>query len=422
MRSMAFFQLKSTNPKLSYIIKKNPESGMQAKTVRKGVAFGYFTKDSDLEYNVYFQDGPNEISYLEYADQEFEYINATRYSSTIFIINAISDFFRDPLKKLDEQDTEGFKHTLTINLIQMGSMRMFRAFEHHFAKTCQIEANEITRKYFQLKFTTEKSLHYLLNLVNLFCCFNTLQNISEYLHIDEGVLEKYFLSLAFVDSPYFIRYAFKAQLLRNNKWFNQYKSLLEKSERYSQIELKYGDTLQMRRTFVQEHLTYKNSIVDVGCGEGHYIGMAGKIGNKNQYYAIDIDESCRQTVRKRAKKMGLKNVHILDALDLDVMGFEIADFLLCEVIEHMPVEEAEKLVNLCLSNSRCNSIIITTPNRDFNFHYFDESKFRFPDHLFEFSEEEFKEWLKKFNAKTQVFQVGDILDGKSVSLGAVLRR
>lgn len=419
---MAFLQLKSTNPQLSYIIKKNPESGVVAKGVRKGIAFGYFSEGSSV-YNVYFQDGANEISYPEYKDQEFEYVNATRYSSTNFIINVISDFLRDPLKKLDEQDTEGFKHTITVNLLRFEAMRMVRAFEHHFSNECEITLTEITNRYYRVTFTTEKSIHYLLNLVNLFCCFITLNNEHEYIEMNDGTIERYFLSLAVIDSPYFIRYAFKADLLRSERWFRQWKTLLEKSDRYSKIELDFGSTVQMRLAFVRKHLSFTNGIVDVGCGEGTYLSFASKIGSKC-YYAIDIDEGCRQAVKRRAKNKNLTNVQVLDALNLDVMDLEMSDFLLCEVLEHMPIEEAEKTLRLCLLNPKCNSVIITTPNKDFNFHYFEgEHNVRRSDHFFEFTEAEFGEWLKKFEAKeTQVFQVGDIVEGKPVSLGAVLRR
>jgi len=258
--------------------------------------------------------------------------------------------------------------------------------------------------------------------VNLFCCFIVLRNDHEYIHLDDGAIEKYFTSLSVIDAPYFVRYAFKSDLLRSLKWFNQYKPLLETSSRYK-IKLEYGNTIVMRMEWVKAQLSFTNGIVDVGCGEGVYLNFAKNIGGK-QYYAIDINETCRHIIKKKAKNKNLNNVHVLESLDLDIMDLEVSDFLLLEVLEHMPKEEAEKMLRLCLMNPRCNSVIITTPNKDFNGLYFNEDKeVRREDHHFEFTEAEFREWLERFEAKEKkIFQVGDIVDGKSVTLGAVLRR
>ena len=82
---MAFLQLRSTNPNFSFLLKKNPASSMIAKELRKGVLFGYYS-DAGQTFNAYFRDAFNEISYPEYKDQEFEYVNSTRYSSAQFVL------------------------------------------------------------------------------------------------------------------------------------------------------------------------------------------------------------------------------------------------------------------------------------------------------------------------------------------------
>ncbi len=43
---MAFMQIGSTNPKFSFILKKNPESGMIVRSVREGHLFGYYSGDN----------------------------------------------------------------------------------------------------------------------------------------------------------------------------------------------------------------------------------------------------------------------------------------------------------------------------------------------------------------------------------------
>ena len=73
---MAFLQLKSTNPDLSCMIRKNPATGLLARDLRRGTLFGYCSVNDPQTYNIFFRDAFNEISYPEYKDQEFEYIKS----------------------------------------------------------------------------------------------------------------------------------------------------------------------------------------------------------------------------------------------------------------------------------------------------------------------------------------------------------
>lgn len=58
---MAIVQLQSANPAFSFIIRKNPSSGMMLREIRKGIGHGWYS-DSNT-YNVYFKDADNEVSY-----------------------------------------------------------------------------------------------------------------------------------------------------------------------------------------------------------------------------------------------------------------------------------------------------------------------------------------------------------------------
>ncbi|AIQ62483.1 hypothetical protein PSTEL_04570 [Paenibacillus stellifer] len=119
---MAIVQVSSTNPQFSFLIKKNPNSGMQLRSVRKGMAYGWYTNEQT--YNVYFKDADNEISYKQHAQEDFEYLNVSRYNTPLFPLNAINDFFSAPLKAQDERDTEGYEHTLFINMIHIERERV----------------------------------------------------------------------------------------------------------------------------------------------------------------------------------------------------------------------------------------------------------------------------------------------------------
>lgn len=89
---MAIVQLRSENPAFSYLIRKNPASGLTLRSVRKGIAYGWYSEAS--VYHVYFKDADNEVSYKQFAEERFEYLNVSRYNTPLFPLNAINEFFQ----------------------------------------------------------------------------------------------------------------------------------------------------------------------------------------------------------------------------------------------------------------------------------------------------------------------------------------
>lgn len=424
---MAFLQLKSTNPNFSYLIRKNPASGLIARELRKGTLFGYYSEGDVETYNIYFRDGFNDISYPEFKDQQFEYVNATRYSSAQFILNALSDMCRDAYKKQDDVlDPSGvYTNSIIVNMIKLDGQRTLTAFLRHFPEV-NIKVDDVAHKHYRLTFTTDKSLYYLLNFMVLFAAFIVTRNDTEYLFLDDVVVGKYFAALSVIDAPYFIRYNFKVELLR---WlpFTKFKPILEASSRYP-IEMCAGDTNQMRCDAVERELSFSNHIVDVGCGEGRYIiPFTRRMLKEKTYFAIDSNTECLKTVARKAKFKEITNVKTFESVDAFLTS-ELPegkfDFILGEVIEHMPKDEAKDLIVKCLQFEHCSSIIITTPNKDFNQFFWeaDEKEVRHPDHVFEFTADEFKAWVSDILPDAKWLDVGDRVSGIPVTSGAVIKR
>jgi len=424
---MAFLQIKSANPDLSFILKKNPASGLLVKKMRRGVVFGYYSNENQT-YNIFFKDAFNDISYPEYKNQQFEYVNPTRYNSSQFVLNSLNDMIRDAYKKRTDNDKDGFANELVINQAHMSSQRTLKAFKQHFEDKCTIDAECVGYKQYRIAFETKQSLYYLLNLVNLFAAFNVVHNKKEYLCIDNLTIEKYSNSLAVIDAPYFIRYFFKTTLFRSKKTFNIYKERLETSSRYS-ITMEFGDTHMMRMDAVNAYLDKGNHIVDVGCGEGRYIWKLAAALKGTTYHAIEPNKDQRDAVARRCKYKGITNLELFDSMDEFLACKQKPgnyDFICSEVIEHVGLEGGADLVRQCLDNPKANTVVITTPNRDFNPHYFDDG-LRHSDHVFEFSEHEFDCWLKGINQDRDkhaltTMAIGDTVDGTPTTLGAVWRK
>ena len=90
---MAYLQIKSDNPNLSYILMKNPETGMSLRNYRQGTFFGWFS-DKNKTYNILFKDGDDVVSFKKTNDEEFDYNDTKRYNSPLFIQGAVNEFLK----------------------------------------------------------------------------------------------------------------------------------------------------------------------------------------------------------------------------------------------------------------------------------------------------------------------------------------
>lgn len=416
---MAIVQVSSTNPQFSFLIKKNPSSGMQLRSVRKGMAYGWY-KDEQT-YNVYFKDADNDISYKQHAQEDFEYLNVSRYNTPLFPLNAINEFFSAPLKAQDDRDAEGYEHTLLINMIHIELIRYIELFGKHLPEF-SFETVHLAHKSYSLSIKTKKSLYHLLHTVSVLCLFLSMFG-NEYIDISENVLDKYIKSVNVIDAPFYIRSLFVRNFLSSRDRFRKYKEELERSGRYP-ISFAYGSTAMQRRNHIGSALAFDKSILDVGCGEGFYaIPFAGKI--EGTYYAIDINEEVLETMKRKADAKEIDNMAAFGSIDqfLDSYNGERVDVILTEVIEHMPEEEARQLILRICGEVDFDKFIITTPNADFN-RYYELNDFRHDDHKWEMGEASFRQWMHEViaeaNLDAEFIAVGDGVNDTRTTQGVIL--
>ncbi|AIQ11237.1 class I SAM-dependent methyltransferase [Paenibacillus durus] len=416
---MAIVQVSSTNPQFSFLIKKNPNSGMMLRSIRKGMAYGWYT--GEQTYNVYFKDADNEISYKQHEQENFEYLNVSRYNTPLFPLNAINEFFSAPLKVQDERDLEGCEHTFFINMIHIELVRYIEVFEKHL-KDFSFETVHQTHKSYSLSIKTRKSLYHLLHTVSVLCLFLSMFG-NEYIDISDNVLDKYIKSMNVIDAPFYIRSLFVRNFLSSRDRFRKYKAELEKTDRYD-IQFAYGGTALQRRNHIGSALAFDKSILDVGCGEGFYaIPFAGKI--EGSYYAVDINEELLEKVRRKAEAKELDNIVALGSIDqfLESYNGERVDVILTEVIEHMPEDEAKQLIRQICERVDFDKFIITTPNADFN-RYYELNEFRHDDHKWEMGEASFRQWMhdviKEANLHAEFIAVGDGVNHIQTTQGVIL--
>lgn len=421
MGNMAILQLQSANPQFSFLIKKNPDSGMILRTIRKGTAFGWYSDNHT--FNIYFKDAENEVSYKQSEDDNFEYLNVSRYNTPLFPLNALNEFFSATLRAQDERDEEGYEHSLFINMIHIERSHYIQFFSNHL-HDFSFEIQQLAHKSYSLTVKTQKSLYQLLHVTSVLCVFLAIIG-NERFHISDSLLEKYIKSLQVMEAPFYIRSLFSRNFLLTRELYHRYKRSLEQSTR-EVIRFEFGSTAQQRRAFIENILPFDKSILDVGCGEGFYaIPFAGKL--EASYYAIDINEEVVQAVKRKAEKKELENVIPMLSIDqfLKEYNGELVDVILTEVIEHMSLEEAAKLIRQICQEVRFEYFVITTPNADFN-RFYALNTYRHDDHKWEMGEAAFRQWLNDVTSDIQVhcefIGIGDCVNDIQTTQGAILKK
>jgi hypothetical protein len=84
--------------------------------------------------------------------------------------------------------------------------------------------------------------------------------------------------------------------------------------------------------------------------------------------------------------------------DARLSGYDCA--LLTEVIEHLDADRLHTLVRVVWEFARPRRVIVTTPNAEYNSAWpsLPAGKFRHPDHRFEWTRAEFREWAENVAA------------------------
>lgn len=423
---MAFLQLSSTNPNFSFILKKNPASGMLIKPNRKGRLFAWYSNPSI--FNLYFRDSDMEVSY---SGEDFEYMDATRYNAPMFLINAFSEFLNH-MKKADDKDIAGYEHVLMINQMKCKPQSLDR-FKSYFPEY-EFKFEEVASRNFRIEIKTKNSLRELVNLGQLLSVFNSLLN-NDLEYVSDDDIDKYISCMKVIDPPYYIKHLFKLYFLKTEKLFNKYKKLIEKSEK-DKIEFEFGSTLTQRISAIKRRLDFKSSIIDIGCGTGDYVReFAHKLGPELKYHAIDIDPERIEAVKRLCNRKEIENVVTWSSIDEFASAGEFvpsadftdsADILMTEVIEHMTKDDSAALIKRVLE-WKFKSLIITTPNKTFNSNYqLLEEDMRNEDHVVEMTKEEFVEWIKRITDssgyKVKFFDIGDNVNSLRPTLAVIIEK
>jgi 3' terminal RNA ribose 2'-O-methyltransferase Hen1 len=154
--------------------------------------------------------------------------------------------------------------------------------------------------------------------------------------------------------------------------------------------------------------TGATKVIDLGCGEGKLIGLLLKDRQFTKIAGMDVSQRTLKHASDRLK-MRNANEHNADRLtlfqssitykDKRTQGFDTASVI--EVIEHLDATRLGVFEHVLFGYIAPRSIVLTTPNRDYNVLYenMSEGALRHHDHRFEWTRREFKAWAEAMSAK-----------------------
>ncbi len=142
------------------------------------------------------------------------------------------------------------------------------------------------------------------------------------------------------------------------------------------------------------------SVLDLGCGEGDLLLRLARDEAIDRITGVDISEASLATLRGRLAelpaplrdKVRLVRGSMTEA-DPARSGYDIA--LLVETIEHVDPDRLSALERAVFGGRCARTVVVTTPNGEFNpLLGVPASRFRHPDHRFEWDRAKFAQWTR----------------------------
>lgn len=169
------------------------------------------------------------------------------------------------------------------------------------------------------------------------------------------------------------------------------------------------------------------SIADLGCGEGKLLSWLRRERKFKTLVGVDASMT---SLRRASQRLGLDRVTgeavdrtrllhgALTYRDDRLKGFDAA--ALVEVIEHLDPDRLPALAEAVFGHARPRTVIVTTPNREHNalFEGMAPGAMRHPDHRFEWTREEFGDWIARIEAEYGYSAVRSEVGEAHAELGA----
>ncbi len=156
------------------------------------------------------------------------------------------------------------------------------------------------------------------------------------------------------------------------------------------------------------HAEGARRVVDLGCGGGALLRVLLDDPSFTEILGVDVSTGALQVAARRLRldrmpdrrrdRIALRQ-SALTYTDASLTGWDAA--VLMEVIEHVDPERLPALEHAVFGAARPDSVLVTTPNVEHNvrFETLETGRFRHPDHRFEWTRGQFREWADRVGAE-----------------------
>lgn len=439
---------------LGYLLHKNPWK-VHNFELAYGKAYVFYPKAQEQECTValVLDINPVELAKKEKGNRSEsfslgQYVNDRPYVASSFLSQAIAKIFSSALNSHCKSHPElvTTKLPLSINIFSLpvkGKEDLLKRLFEPLGYKVGLSQENLSEKFPEWG----KSYYYNLQLSNKV----TVQELLSHLYILIPVLDKekhYFVGKEEIEKLFskggnWLKNHPEAKLitrryLKNLKSFTNdaLERLIEidgSSDPVTNKKMDVGDDLhdattgktlnQMRLEAVFEKLknTKVKTVIDLGCGEGKLLEMLLPDKQFQKISGMDVMINSLQKAKERLhldelplkqkEKVALFQGSLLYR-DKRLERFDAATLI--EVIEHIEPERLETFEKVLFQHAKPKTIILTTPNKDYNAHFENlyDDEFRYEDHRFEWTRQEFKEWTEKISTQygytIEIFPVGPV--------------
>jgi len=147
-------------------------------------------------------------------------------------------------------------------------------------------------------------------------------------------------------------------------------------------------------------------VLDLGCGPGPLLVRVAQADWPREIVGVDVDAGELRKAREALAPLGLPDGERVRLVQGDLLrpdralaGFDAA--ALVETIEHIDPSRLSGLEHGVFAVLRPGVVVVTTPNADYNdLHPGRAGRFRHPDHKFEWTRAQLRQWAGRVAAAT----------------------
>jgi len=400
---------------LSYLLAKNP-SNLYERSVNGHLVRGFFSQFTENEVEVTFFVTPDSIELSRNNSKVYDitsYINDREFAASSIFCTLLRTALGTALNGKPKEEYEPWvNHSFNLEFSfgpvasQLSDQEMLDLFQPLGFKV-EITYGEMDYK---MDFKTESTARYItlkgsttlqMGLRQLFVLIPVLDNYKHY-YIDEKEVEKIErYGEGWLDHHPKREFIFR-QALRFEELYSQIEpqepQAIKTEPKIRLNELRYDKIIEKINQF-----NYKESIVDLGSGEGKLAERLGFISGVKEILAVEPSQSASLKALRRFEKVEPKPDFIMPKQILGSLFYyderlKNKDIIiLCEVIEHIDEYRLPKIMQTILQDYRPKLLLITTPNQEYNKVYGMGEGYRHPDHRFEWTREEFVQWCQMQN-------------------------